>query len=135
MRTVHIVRDQSGPSGVFGTLLTDSGYGAYTLEPAVDRAEHPCIPEGCYRAELRPHPKHGVCYELVDVPGRTSILIHWGNFQRDTEGCILVGNAIGEIGNEPAILQSKDAYSRFMSDMATEGFYLHILWRNTKSTV
>lgn len=129
MRTVHILRDPSSPSGVFGTLLTDSGFGCYTLEPALDRAEHPCIPKGGYRCDLKDHPKHGKCYELADVPGRTSVLIHVGNFERDTEGCILVGNAIGTIGNDHALLASKDAYRRFMDDMAGESFALHITWR------
>jgi hypothetical protein len=59
------------------------------------------------------------------------VLIHWGNWQRNTEGCVLLGSAIGEIGNEPALLASKDAYRRFMDDMDGEGFYLTIEWRNT----
>lgn len=138
MRIVRIVRDPSGPSGVFGTLLTDSGFGAYTLEPSRDRAEHPCIPAGGYRVDLLDHPKHGKCYEIIGVPGRTSILFHVGNYaadppgKSDSEGCILLGNAIGEIGNEPALLQSKDAIHRFNDDMDGESFYLTISWKNTK---
>ena len=30
--------------------------------------------------------------ELFGIPGRSTILIHWGNTAADTDGCILVGH-------------------------------------------
>ena len=66
-----------------------------------------CIPPGEYLCERITHRKYGVCYYVNDVPGRSGILIHIGNFaaQRvlaarvkartakkvDTLGCIMVG--------------------------------------------
>lgn len=41
---------------------------------------------------------HKGMIRLKDVPGFTEVLIHWGNFEKDTAGCILVG--IGE-GKDP----------------------------------
>lgn len=33
--------------------------------------------------------------ELIDVPGFKYILIHMGNVVKDTQGCLITGNAIG----------------------------------------
>lgn len=56
------------------------------------------IPEGEY--QLRPYSsqKHPNAYELVDVPGRTNILIHSGNFHTDTVGCLCPGASYGSDG-------------------------------------
>lgn len=39
-----------------------------------------CIPEGTYDCEKVVSPNHGLCVLLKDVPNRTAILIHAGNF-------------------------------------------------------
>lgn len=138
MRTVRVVRDKSSASGTPGVLLTDSGYSCYTMEPSRDRKEHPCIEEGSFLVELKDLPKHGKCYELQGTAPRTAILLHVGNFagdppmKSDSEGCLLLGNAIGEIGGQTALLSSRDAYARFMADMNGESFHLYISWKNTK---
>lgn len=72
------------------------------------------IPAGTYICRLLPHPIHGVCWEVCDVPNRTGILFHVGNDATDSEGCILVG--FGFSG--PAITFSADAYKRFRQFLA-----------------
>ena len=52
------------------------------------------IPAGTYKVKLMPaaaNPRHGESWEVQAVPGRTDILFHSGNNERDSEGCILVG--------------------------------------------
>jgi hypothetical protein len=79
-----------------------------------------CIPEGMYHCKevYSPHFRSNL-YELQDVPNRTKILIHWGNFVEESLGCILLGMQRMDLFNEktqkkePAIILSKKAYQRF----------------------
>ena len=63
-----------------------------------------CIPEGVYEVHKVTVPKLGNCFELQNVPNRTGILIHAGNYAAgnkvDTRGCILVGNALMDINGD-----------------------------------
>ena len=67
-----------------------------------------CIPQGTYQGVLHTSPKFGATY-LLDVPGRSEIILHSGNTTQDTEGCILIGSKFGKIKGQPAILNSKFA--------------------------
>jgi len=50
-----------------------------------------CIPAGTYQIVHHNSPKFGWSLWLQEVPGRTGILIHKGNYTRDILGCILPG--------------------------------------------
>jgi len=57
-----------------------------------------CIPEGAYMVEKFNSPSKGLCFHVQDVPERSAILIHKGNYATslnnrkiDTKGCILPG--------------------------------------------
>ena len=73
-----------------GTLFINGTRFCFTLE--LPRGEKGCIPEGEYPLHLTFSPKFKtVTPQLMDVPGRSNIRIHWGNFLKDTQGCPLVG--------------------------------------------
>jgi len=59
-----------------------------------------CIPEGTYEVHRVISPSKGKCFSVENVPGRSSILIHKGNFATgvkvDTLGCILVGSKFSD---------------------------------------
>lgn len=89
-----------------GSLSIDGSFQCYTLElPNVDGKPGSCIPQGRYKVGLAPSPKFMAKGEsdswvqtyadqmphLEGIPGRSLIMIHWGNDPGDTEGCILVG--------------------------------------------
>lgn len=100
--------------GVFGLLLNDQGDTiAVTLEHAYDRA--PKVPPGEYKCVRGLHRLEGMkepfeTFEVTGVPGHSNILLHVGNYQRDSHGCILVGTEIlGEM-----ITQSRVAFEKFM---------------------
>ena len=65
----------------------------YTLElPWLENQRRiSCIPEGTYKVTSHVSKKFGKCFWLREVPNRTGILIHAGNYHWHTLGCILVG--------------------------------------------
>lgn len=63
-----------------------------------------CILPGIYPVEKYYSPTKGKCFLLKDVPGRTMVEIHIGNFATgkkvDTEGCILPGMRFDDINHD-----------------------------------
>lgn len=74
-----------------GTLVLPCEERYATLEPPLV-ADAPCIPKGRYKVTIYKSPKFKSDVLLLhDVPGRSAIEIHKGNYPKDTRGCILVG--------------------------------------------
>lgn len=64
-----------------------------------------CIPDGCYVLKKRTSKKYGSHLKVetksgCEVPGRSMILMHGGNYCRDTKGCILPGSRFEDIDND-----------------------------------
>jgi hypothetical protein len=100
-----------------GTLFLDGVQQCYTLEPPWKDNQRmvSCIPPGTYPLVLqyspRFTPKYGHKLVLVNnVPDRDNILIHIGNFPKDTDGCIMVG-LVERTSPEPMVLSSSQAYA------------------------
>lgn len=53
-----------------------------------------CIPAGTYEIFMRNSPKNGLVLQLKNVPSRSFIQVHAGNFTSQIEGCILTGESI-----------------------------------------
>lgn len=70
------------------------------------------IPEGVYKCVLRRSQKYGLHYHLLDVQGRTLILIHNGNYYTHTRGCVLIGRNHTDI--------NRDGYKDVTSSKATK---------------
>ena len=66
----------------------------YTLELGWhnNKVRSSSIPEGTYPVVRHNSPKFGETFWIKNVPNRSAILIHAGNFHRHTLGCILVGD-------------------------------------------
>ena len=71
----------------------------YTLElPWLDNQKRiSCIPKGVYNVEKRYSTKYKHHFHVLDVPNRSYILIHQGNYNWHTKGCILVGKTLTDI--------------------------------------
>ena len=81
-------------TAVTGELLLDGKLECYTLEPPFKRdgSKPRAIPAGTYRLTVRFSPRFNrLMPHVEEVPGFEGVLIHWGNFPKDTEACTLVG--------------------------------------------
>lgn len=95
-----LIRDTETENSVTGRLYADGEFLCFTLENAWKDNEPrvSCIPEGVYPLSTKEYGRYWEKYKplpipiLEDVPNRSQILIHPGNFPKDTLGCILVGD-------------------------------------------
>ncbi|MDL2322341.1 DUF5675 family protein [Desulfosarcina sp. OttesenSCG-928-B08] len=132
---LNLQRETGTDQGTFGKL-SGEGLDLHTLELPWrnNQSKYSCIPPGEYLCSLCESPRFGKVYEVSNVPGRTHILIHSGNFAGDTtkelkssvEGCILLGLSRGKLCNQDAVLQSRNAVKRFMQTMNNREFVLKI---------
>lgn len=74
----------------------------YTLElPWLDnKREISCIPVGEYSCKKRHSQRYEDHFHILNVPNRSYILIHHGNYYKDTLGCILPGKTIADIDGD-----------------------------------
>jgi len=97
----------------------DSAPFCVTLErPAARFGDlYPCIPAGEYRVVLYESPHFRRTMPLLeDVPDRSGIEIHWGNFVRDFEGCIGVGAWRGQMPDgSPTIWNSRATFDQLFA--------------------
>lgn len=86
------------------------------------------IPKGKYNVIPRWSQKYGEHYIVQDVPYRSYILFHHGNYYNETKGCILVGEAFKDINGDGItdIVYSKRAMSRMNKLLGRKSFKLII---------
>lgn len=113
----YINRFRSDENGTFGTLMNDVGHQyCYTAEPPAT-ADYPDIPEGKYEVQPYNSPAHGEVWQII-VPGRSYIEIHPGNSPlKDSLGCVLVGNALGNVNGLPAVMNSRDTFAKLKTEL------------------
>ncbi len=95
---LELQRDHYSAIATTGMLSFDGVLRAYTLErPSLHYPmDFHCIPAGRYSISLYPSPHFKRIMPLLDVPGHEGIEMHWGNYPRDSHGCILVGTTRGQ---------------------------------------
>lgn len=111
-------------SGIFSELRDEqNGLVAVTLEHAYlcegKNTYSPKIPDGTYTCVKGNHRLEGmtedfVTFEVTGVIGHTNILFHWGNYNKDSEGCILVGKQMLGSSKEEMITNSRETFAKFM---------------------
>lgn len=90
----------------------------YVIEPPWrdNQRGRSCIPEGTYPMTLGRYNRGGYAtWELENVPGRSLIKVHRGNWVTDTRGCLILGTRIAPINRKLAVQSSRQAHARFMA--------------------
>jgi RHS repeat-associated protein len=124
LSTVHIniVRTYQNNVAITDTLTVsvDGGpiqFQGYSLEPSgeLPGSSQP-IEVGMYTASVYQSPRLGYPDLLLQVPGRTGIEIHIGDYPRNTEGCILPGTTMGQNSNfNTSVGHSTQAFNSIMN--------------------
>ena len=134
---LQVVRTQFGTDATNGLLFINGLFECYTLEDqyqAVKVMHETCIPEGTYDIKFRTvggfHEKYKKRYgnahygmlHLQDVPNFTYILIHAGNTDEHTSGCLIVGETQQDLdlSDDGFIGHSGVAYSKLYNKVAKE---------------
>lgn len=112
---ISVQRSQPDGTTTLGEMFILGKHECFTLEPAA------AIPAGTYDLTIRHSPRFGRLMPHVEnVPGFEGILIHWGNYAKDTEGCTIVGTT----QSADFIGHSVDEFNRLfqkVQDAITEG--------------
>lgn len=113
---IEVKRFDSGFHDTLGEFFINGKFYAFTLEDEkrdVKVKGETCIPVGTYKVVFYNSPSHGPKSLMIDnVPGFKYILIHPGNTEDDTDGCLLVGTMIGKLNGKRAVLNSKKAFDK-----------------------
>jgi len=135
MLYASLIRHESSSEGTFGKLIVlDRVFHSAELPWWNNQTDVSCIPLGEYTCTWHQSSRYGWTYLVNDVPGRTHILFHVGNwagddhkgYRTDSNGCILLGLAAGEIYGQKAILQSTKAIKEFNGSLNQRAFRLII---------
>lgn len=133
---VRLERLEQSAQGTFGRLIMP-GLVLFSGElPDHDNAPNiSCIPPGKYRCSWTRSPRFGrMMYGIDFVARRTGIRVHAANlfgdnppWKRQLNGCIALGERLGWIEGQKALLISAPAVRRFESALAGAAFYLEIV--------
>ena len=131
----YLIRLDEGIEQTLGHLTLYDGlekvFECVTLELPYEEnlTDISCVNKGVYEVTHRYSEKYKNHLILNDVPNRRYILIHYGNYNTDTEGCVLVGSRFAQINQDSLldITSSRRTLSELLEATNGEGFKLTIL--------
>lgn len=116
---MRVTRYKENDIGTWGELEFDD-FKCYTFEPCGEettlRGRDRRIPQGRYDMRWHNSPRFQQRLPHLyndEVPMDRYILIHSGNYAKDTEGCILLGKRVCKHG----VLESKPAVKEFIDKL------------------
>ena len=135
LEVIRFNKGEDSTNGLLFDITNERKFLCYTLEDESREEKVPgetCIPEGEYRLGFRTvggfHAKYSQRFadihmgmlEVCDVPNFEYILIHCGNTDEATAGCLLVGDTQenNNVKKDGFIGRSTSAYMRIYSDIA-----------------
>ena len=131
-----LLRERRSDHGTEGRFFFEN-FSCYSLEPPWrdNKRNISCIPPDTYDVTVRISPRYGRVYWVMEVPDRTYILIHSGNWGGDTakglkthtNGCLLFGKKRGYLQGQRAVLCSRSAIRKFLDTLQFRSFKLTII--------
>jgi hypothetical protein len=131
--SVSLTRNIDNGVETLGTLTTnDKGFQCRTLERSYKNnlPNISAIPTGIYQCQykfmLRDLAYH---YQVMNVPNRTGIFLHAGNYFFDSKGCIILGSLPQDLNHDGQqdLINTKQLVSNFEKAMNYKPFILQIL--------
>lgn len=121
---ILVERFDSGSNDTLGRVYIDGVLKCFSIEDekrVVKVKGETRIPAGTYNVCFYDSPTHGKKALMIkDVPNFSYVLIHTGNTEDDTMGCLIVGKRIGTLNNKRAVLDSKTAFKEIYAIIAPE---------------
>lgn len=148
MKTVRLVRTETGDQGTFGALSVDGLFHCVTgeLPWRNNLKDRSCVPSGTYRCTFQWSEKHQrKVYHLLKVPGRDAEEIHSANLMGDVDkgflsqllGCIALGEATAvfpahtlpvQNNDQKGVTSSREDVDKFEKLMGGDDFDLTVEW-------
>jgi len=106
MRVVLVRLSDNGEQTIGSLYVFNSEdevmFSCYIMEPPWkdNKRNVSCIPAGTYTVNRRENARFGKHWILRRVPGRSYILIHVGNYNKSTRGCLLPGADLVDLNND-----------------------------------
>lgn len=100
----------------YGTLIAD------TLEHAYDDGSGLFLPklyDGLFICKRSLHQLHGMdhqfeTFQIMDVIGHSNMLFHWGNWEKDSDGCVITGDREVDSPQGRMVTASRITFDKFM---------------------
>lgn len=128
IKTITIRED-----GCYSVLLWDGRPFAVSVERTFDD-NRVVLPAGTFLCKRGGHRLgNGIpfeTFEITGVEGHTGVLFHKGNWETDSEGCVLVGESFATLAGREAIAGSKGGFNELLK--LVEGlneFYVQVTGR------
>lgn len=114
---MKLIRFNYAKDGVFSTLEDEKdNHIAKTLEHSYNGK--PKLPSGKYKCVRGIHKlkdmKPFETFEILNVPGHTGILFHTGNWNKDSDGCVLLGDSVEDSPQGEMVTNSRLTFQKFM---------------------
>jgi hypothetical protein len=118
--TYTLIRRVFREDGIFSELFDDKNNSiAVTLEHSYDNK--PKVYDGTFTCIKGIHRLHDNipfdAFEITGVNGHTGILFHVGNYNKDSDGCVLVGTDVQDTDSGRMVTHSMIAFSKFMAGL------------------
>lgn len=139
MKEITLIRKSFTNNGVFGELVLEK-HTFFTLERSYLNKSNKIftkVKDGVYTCKkgihrLKAEGPDFETFEIKGVKGHWGILFHVGNYNEDSDGCVLIGLGMGSrMNGDKMITSSKQAFKKFM-DLLAEDQEVKLIVRSVK---